>query len=259
MITDSVTGLASPASRSTLLPPNGEVGFSSAITTATGDYISEGGTVTGTVYAVTTNTLGYQNEVWDDVKCGNCDITAVGTPMLVTIGVTTGGFDFALDIGGRITGTVRDVNLVPIANVEIRPIDSAGNSVESAVTDASGNFASGGLLVRELLRRHPQCAGFRRRDLEQRHLCERVLQPGDARRHARRGDACPTRRATSTSCCGRAVASRARSRMPLAARRSARMCSSPFQTRPGCSLEAPTATTSPASSSDRACRRARTT
>ncbi len=145
-VTDSITGLGIPNVTIYFIPSTGQVAFTTAITDALGNYLSNGGTVTGTVYAATYNTLGYQNEAWDDVKCGNCDLTSVGTPMPVTIGVTTGGYDFALDPGGRITGTVRDVTLAPLANIEIRIYDSTGNSVEGARTDASGAFSSGGLL-----------------------------------------------------------------------------------------------------------------
>ena len=144
-VTDSVTGLGIPGVVIYFVPPNGEIGFTYAITDATGNYLSQGGTVTGTVYAATVNALGYQNEVWDDIKCLDCDMTQVGTPMPVTIGVTTGGYNFALDIGGKITGTVRDVNLAPLANLEVMIFDSTGNTVDRVDTDALGNFTSGGL------------------------------------------------------------------------------------------------------------------
>ncbi len=146
-VTDSATGLGIAGVIIFFLPATGDVAFTRAVTDAMGDYLSDGGTVTGTVYAFTVNALGYQNEAWDNVPCGACDPTEVGTPMPVTIGVTTGGYDFALAIGGRITGTVRNASLVPLANVEITIFDSTGENVESGFTDASGNYTSGGLLT----------------------------------------------------------------------------------------------------------------
>lgn len=146
-ITDFATGLGIAGVKVYFVPPSGEVAFTTATTDANGDYLSNGGTATGTVFAATFNALGYQNEVWNDVKCGDCDWTAVGTPMNVTIGVTTGGFDFALDMGGSISGTVRDVNLAPIPNVEITVYDSAGDAVAVGVTDASGNYRTGGVVT----------------------------------------------------------------------------------------------------------------
>ena len=70
----------------------------------------------------------------------------MGTPINVLVGVTTGGIDFALDPGGVITGTVRDANMVPLANVSIRVYDTNGEHVEDASTDASGNYTTGGLV-----------------------------------------------------------------------------------------------------------------
>ncbi|HZL92059.1 MAG TPA: carboxypeptidase-like regulatory domain-containing protein, partial [Vicinamibacterales bacterium] len=146
-VTDSITGQGIAGVRVVFVPQSGEVAFTWATTDANGDYISEAGTDTGTVFAATFNTAGYQNEVWDNVKCMGCDWTVVGTPMPVTIGVTTGGFDFALDVGGVITGTVRDVNLAPIPNIEVTVYDSTGEAVEVGVTDAFGNYTTGGLVT----------------------------------------------------------------------------------------------------------------
>jgi hypothetical protein len=147
-VTDSGTGLGIQGVTVWFVPFDGEgLWFSKAITDANGDYISEGGTITGTIFAFTMNGLGYQNEVWNNVKCGGCDVTEVGTEMHVTIGVTTGGFDFALDAGGRISGTVRDSNLNPLSHVEITIYDSSGQGVEFAETDQFGNYTSGGLIA----------------------------------------------------------------------------------------------------------------
>ena len=66
-------------------------------------------------------------------------------PVSVTLGATTNGIDFALDPGGRISGTVKGINNSPLANVEVRTYDSAGNRVDSVLTDGAGNFITSGL------------------------------------------------------------------------------------------------------------------
>src|SRR4029079_6852281 len=66
-------------------------------------------------------------------------------PVSVTLGVTTNGIDFALDVGGRISGTGKDINHAPLANVEVRTYDSFGDSVDAVVTDGAGNFITSGL------------------------------------------------------------------------------------------------------------------
>ncbi len=145
-VTDSTTGLGIEGALIYFVPQTGDVPFSFATSDATGNYISDGGTAAGTVFAATF-APGYRSEAWDDIKCADCDITQVGTPMTVAGTGTTGGFDFALDPGGTVSGTVRDANLVPLANVELKITDALGDQVEFAITDVSGNFTSGGLLT----------------------------------------------------------------------------------------------------------------
>jgi hypothetical protein len=145
-VTDSTTGLGIAGVGIYFVGAAADVPFSFATTDAMGNYISDGGTVAGTVFAAAF-APGYRTEAWDDVKCADCDITEVGTPMIVAGTGTTGGFDFALDPGGTVSGTVRDANLVPLAGVEISILDSTGETVEFALTDASGNYTSGGLLT----------------------------------------------------------------------------------------------------------------
>ena len=147
-VTDSLTGAGIAGVRLMFIPENAGFFFSMATTDANGDYVSEGGTVTGIVYVMTMNTLGYQNEVWNGAKCGGeaCDVIALGTPINVTVSGTTSGIDFALDRGGVITGIVRDANMVPLANVSIRVYDTNGERVEDASTDASGHYTTGGLV-----------------------------------------------------------------------------------------------------------------
>jgi hypothetical protein len=144
-VTDAATGLPIAGATVLFLDPGPNVPFSSAVTDASGHYISDGGSATGTVY-VGAIAIGYQAEMYDNIKCPalNCD-PPVPANVAVTLGATTNNIDFALDPGGRISGTVTNANGTPLANVEVRTFDSTGDNVDETFTDASGNWTSTGL------------------------------------------------------------------------------------------------------------------
>ncbi len=125
---------------------NGQVAFTSAVTDVSGNYISDGGTADGFVYAFTTNTQGYQDEIYNNVHCLNCNVTS-GTAIAVTQAGGATGIDFALDLGGRITGTVTAVGGAPLPNVEVNILNSTGNRVDTTVTDALGNYSTSGFIA----------------------------------------------------------------------------------------------------------------
>lgn len=144
-VIDAGTSLPIAGIRVNFAAAGGGLYFTSAVTDLSGNYISEGGSAAGSVFAVTQNSLGYRNEVFDNIYCLGCDPTTTGTPIPVTLGNTTPSRNFALDPGGRIAGTVRNIDNQPLANVEINISDSTGNRIDSIFTDASGNFSSAGL------------------------------------------------------------------------------------------------------------------
>ena len=144
-VTDSVSGLPIARVMVGFGDANAQLFFTSAITDASGNYISEGGSATGNVYAMTLNGLGYFNEVYDNVRCQGCDPSEVGTPIPILLGTPKTGINFALELGGRITGTVTNSNGQPLANVEINVFDSTGEQVDELGTDASGSYATGSL------------------------------------------------------------------------------------------------------------------
>ena len=82
----------------------------------------------------TQNTLGYRNEVFDNIHCTlDCDDPVdVGTPIAVTLGATKTGIDFALDLGGRITGTVTSLG-IPVAapGIEVDIFDVTRESLST--------------------------------------------------------------------------------------------------------------------------------
>ncbi len=76
-------------------------------TDGSGSY-TVGGLTAGTYFAHTDTYQNYLDELYDDLPCHRgCDPTA-GTPIAVSLGATTGGIDFALDLGGTVSGTVTD-------------------------------------------------------------------------------------------------------------------------------------------------------
>ena len=100
---------------------------------------------TGTYYAVTVNSSGYIDELYNNTNCIllNCNPTT-GTPINVTNGAVTPGIDFALAKGARVSGTVTDAaTSLPLANVAVFISSATGQGVSTAFTDSSGNYLSG--------------------------------------------------------------------------------------------------------------------
>jgi hypothetical protein len=86
------------------------------------------------------NTLGYVDEFYDNLICFGCSVTD-GTPISVTAGATTSGINFALAIGGRISGTVTDAGTgAPIQNAFVDIYTSGGAYVTSAAANTSGSY-----------------------------------------------------------------------------------------------------------------------
>ena len=84
-VTSSATGLPLAGVTVLLLDGAGNVPFASAVTNAAGQYLTDGGSVTGNVLVVTLNSQGYQDESYDNHKCPslNCN---VADPVAVTMG-----------------------------------------------------------------------------------------------------------------------------------------------------------------------------
>jgi hypothetical protein len=141
-ITDGVNPIA--GIKVYFVDQDGELFFTSAITDALGHYISNAGMATGHAFVLTTNNLGYFNELYDNIPCLNCNPTS-GTQVPVTLGATTSNINFVLALGGRITGTVTDATPNPVANVQVTIFDSTGNDVDQTLTNASGNYSTAGL------------------------------------------------------------------------------------------------------------------
>lgn len=124
----------------------------SASTNASGAY-SIGALPGGTYFLLTSNSSGFRNEIYDNMPCQvSCSSTTAvneGTPVVVAAGTTVTGKDFALDEGGRISGTMTDATTgAPIANSFVSAyIKVAGfaNFAGSATTNAAGQYTIQGL------------------------------------------------------------------------------------------------------------------
>jgi hypothetical protein len=119
-------------------------GVTGGTTDGSGIFTTVDGLVSGTYYARTSNTLGYGDELYNGIPCpgGACSVTT-GTPIVVTAGAPATRIAFALAAGGRIGGAVTDAGTgLPVAGTRVRVYDSAGRSVASEITDASGAWAT---------------------------------------------------------------------------------------------------------------------
>lgn len=99
-----------------------------------------GGLVAGN-YFIKASHPYYIDELYDDLVCQpQCDLTA-GTPVSVSFNSTTEAIDFALELGGGITGTVTAATTGnPLAYVAVQVFDASGRQVDQASTGYAGTY-----------------------------------------------------------------------------------------------------------------------
>ncbi len=188
-MTSSATGFPIAGIVVNFIDPTDQVVFTTGTTDVNGHYTTDGGTATGNVFAFTSNSAGYQNEVYTNgagnPHCLQCDVLTVGTPIPVTIGNTTANIDFILDPGGKVTGTVTNTSASPLPNILVDVADSTGNVVDEVTTDALGNYISGGLPTGSYFAftRKSKPFGLVDQFVQQPHVRRRILQ-----RDGRNGD-----------------------------------------------------------------------
>lgn len=113
---------------------------------SSGHYSSDG-LAAGNYFATTSNSLGYGDELYNNLPCAfglGCEITT-GTQIPVTLGSDTAGIDFALDAGGVITGVATNSLTSAPINAGVRIFDSAGNFVGDFHTNDSGIYTADSL------------------------------------------------------------------------------------------------------------------
>jgi 5-hydroxyisourate hydrolase-like protein (transthyretin family) len=107
----------------------------------------------GTYYLYTYNQQGLVNEIYDNIGClGICDLNEVintGTPVVVTSGGALAGLNFALDEGGRISGTVMNAaTSAPMQGLWVTAYAVVGEQIVTTGygdTDAAGVYTVSGL------------------------------------------------------------------------------------------------------------------
>src|SRR5207249_4426597 len=110
----------------------------SSTTDASGNYTTAAVLPTGTYYARTSNSLGYIDELYNDITCFGCHATT-GTPIPVTAGSTTSNINFGLVAGGRVSGRVTAAATgAALSGVSVRVYQSGANPLTFVFTDASG-------------------------------------------------------------------------------------------------------------------------
>ena len=146
-ITGTVTedGTGDPLSGVAVIVSDASFGTYTITTTLADGTYTAGGLPTGSYYARTYNQT-HADELYDDVPCtSQCD-TADGTPIAVTVGVTTPGIDFALAHGGSVAGTIADaVTGLPLAGVHVNVRDTSGNTIADGVSGSDGAYVVTGV------------------------------------------------------------------------------------------------------------------
>ena len=138
----SVTGLSGVY---VYLYDSSEKYITRATTNATGGY-TRSGIPAGTYYVKTGNSQGYVDEMYDNVSCPGtyfCGVTS-GTPVSISVDVTTAPIDFALDQGGMIAGTVT-VDGSPSNLLVVRVYDASGTLLGTDQPDTSGAYVTPGV------------------------------------------------------------------------------------------------------------------
>jgi hypothetical protein len=145
----------------------------SDVTDGAGSY-EVGGLSAGSYHAVTRNGFGYIDEGAGGVICqSSCspvttEVVAVGTNETVVV-------DYALDLGGAISGVVQDTALNPLGSVTVKAYNAAGVQIGKATTGPGGTYRIGGLAGGNVYLRTSNTSGFRNKrwnDLDCDALCD---------------------------------------------------------------------------------------
>ncbi|MBI4916100.1 MAG: carboxypeptidase regulatory-like domain-containing protein [Acidobacteria bacterium] len=136
-VADAVNGLPLAAQIGVFNESGGYVGYGTP--DPSGDYFT-GALTDGAYYVVAYHDV-YVDELYDDLACeGVCDPTT-GDPVAVATGSPTSGIDFALTLGGWITGEVTAArDRAPLEGVTVEIYDDVGESVASTTTNRNGRF-----------------------------------------------------------------------------------------------------------------------
>jgi hypothetical protein len=115
----------------------------SAVSAGDGTFVVAG-LPTGSYYAFASAT-NYIDQGFSGVQCAPCSLNS-GTPIAITVGATTGNIDFALAMGGSLTGRVTAAGSgVNLASVSVSVYSQGGVAVKTATSGADGTYTVTGL------------------------------------------------------------------------------------------------------------------
>ena len=123
----------------------GTIAVASGSTDANGNYITSPALMAGSYYARTTSSSIYVDELFNNIACGgSCPITT-GQQIALTVGGTT-TVNFALDVGGSITGTLTNASTGAGISGAIVFVYGPGSVFwRSAIANGSGGYTVPGL------------------------------------------------------------------------------------------------------------------
>lgn len=105
------------------------------------------GMATGQYYAVTHSDQNYMDELYNNQPCPlrDCNV-GTGDPISVSAAHTTTRIDFALDVGGSISGMITTSDSNPLSGFYTLAFDSQGSYVRAGFsTGINGQYSVGGL------------------------------------------------------------------------------------------------------------------
>jgi len=112
-----------------------------SFTTGSNGAFNTPGLLAGSYFLRTSNGHGYLDQVYSGVSCEfSCNVTT-GTPIAVTLGATVANINFALPIGGIISGGVVDEGGHGVPNATIQLFDASGNLRGSTLTRSDGSYS----------------------------------------------------------------------------------------------------------------------
>ena len=164
-VTDAGTGLPLASSNVSFHAANGTF-MANGFTNDAGNYTTFSGLPAGTYFAQASVT-GYVNQLYSAIQCNtsNCSVVS-GTAIAVIAGTPKTGIDFAMALGGRVTGTITDSasTTTPPAAVEgvnVSIFDAvSGSFIRSGTSTASGTFSVVGLPAGTYTARTSNSVGF---------------------------------------------------------------------------------------------------
>jgi protocatechuate 3,4-dioxygenase beta subunit len=114
---------------------------STSFSTGSNGAFNTPGLLAGLYFLRTSNGRGYLDQVYSGVSCEfTCNVTT-GTPISVTLGTTVANINFALPIGGIISGAVVDQGGLGVPNATIQLFDASGNLRGSTLTLSDGGYS----------------------------------------------------------------------------------------------------------------------